>query len=576
MKIRLLSALLVSIFVGLVLAEPYRPPNMDKSIFNAENLELNPILRAALFTGLIYIARDFDEEQHDVGYELRSNALAIAGRLEPDSPIFKDVNADLKARGQTVMEDGSDKSEAVRKIHAGVRALLREKDNKDNLKCAAYCIDIALRLDPESRYADKLKEFQKETGEADWEDMLEAPVMGTGMFGPQNRTEWKERTETIPGGKAEGFAATQRAIYGLSVRELSNGRHAGRASQLSATALRDPDRDDVVFHIDQKVGDMTGNSLEEIAKLMRVRHEEAGRMPSGYTVEITFEDKDGLLDGPSAGTAMSIILDSLFTGRELDDKFAVTGAITAVGKVTRIGGVAGKIRGATNKGCNIVGVPDDNISGVSDILVLDGIENLMKIQVFSFKTLDGAIKVAAKDKDDEVQQSIDDFNKVVKLIENKGEESLKNPKVIELLEDLVEKMPNHESARILLSVGKGEEKKRLSLGGSFHQIDTRISAIANKMGPSWFPSDSMTVSAAEREKAKEAVTELEELSLKVDERLEDYHKSMLTALKDFAEGRKDGESDEDFMGRLRRKWKEAMDQRQILMEQPEIMEELYG
>jgi hypothetical protein len=96
------------------------------------------------------------------------------------------------------------------------------------------------------------------------------------------------------------------------------------------------------------------------------------------------------------------------------------------------------------------------------------------------------------------------------------------------------------------------------------------------MGPSWFPSDQVTVSATEKEQAKEAVTELEELVSKLDPRLKDYSTSMLSALKVFADGRKDGESDEDFMGRLRRKWKEAMDQRQILMDQPEIMEELLG
>ena len=115
---------------------------------------------------------------------------------------------------------------------------------------------------------------------------------------------------------------------------------------------------------------------------------------------------------------MSIIVDSLFTGRELDDKFACTGAITADGKVTRIGGVAGKIRGATNKGCNLVGVPHENIKGVSDIVVLDGIKKLMAIQVFSFKTLEEALMVASKDKPEEVQSTIDDFNKVADLIES--------------------------------------------------------------------------------------------------------------------------------------------------------------
>ena len=404
--------------------------------------------------------------------------------------------------------------------------------------------------------------------------MLKAPVF-TNPWDRQGNNEFKERRETIPGGEAEKFAATQRTVYGLSVRTLSNGRHAGAAASLSATALREKDIDGVEFHIDQKVGNMTGNSLEEIMKLMRVRHEDDGRIPSGYRVTITFEDKDTLLDGPSAGTAMSIILDSLFTGRELDDKFACTGAITADGKVTRIGGVAGKIRGATNKGCNLVGVPHENIKGVSDILVLDGIKKLMAIQVFSFKTLEEALIVASKEKPEDVQSTIDDFNKVAELIEAQGEESLKNAKVIELLEDVVKKMPNHESAKILLSVAKGEEKKILSLGGSFHQINTNIAGVARKIQMMVY-SNEADLNSADRNAAKDALDELEGVSDKLDSRLKGFNDSMLKVLKSFSEGREDDEKDEEFIERIKKEWETANGERSKLMGDPEIMEELNG
>lgn len=572
MKIRLFSIFLL--LTGVIFAEAYRPPNMEKKIFNTKKVSVDKISKTALFSGLLSVARDFDEEEHEVGYELRSNALAIAGRLEPKSETFKDVLDDLKARGKTVQEDGSTKASVSSKIYRGVRALLRKKGNEDNEKCAAYCIDIALRLDPEGKYEDKLKDYQEKVGEADWKDMLEAPVFNN-PWDRQQGNEFKERSETIPGGEAEKFAATQRTVYGLSVRTLSNGRHAGAAASLSATALRDKDTDGIEFHIDQKVGNMTGNSLEEIKKLMRVRHEEDGRIPSGYKVEITFEDKDTLLDGPSAGTAMSIILDSLFTGRELDDKFAVTGAITADGKVTRIGGVAGKIRGATRKGCNLVGVPHENIKGVSDILVLDGIEKLMNIQVFSFKTLDEALMVASKDKEELVQSTIDDFSKVAELIKSKGESSLADSKVIALLEDVVKKMPNHQSAQILLSVAKKEEQKMLSLGGSFHQIDTNTSGIARKIQMMVW-SGEFEFGSAEREEAEEAVKELEEISPKIDKRLKDYFDAMLKSVKVYAKGRDDGEKDKEFVERLKKEWEEVSAKRKKLMGDPEIMEELYG
>jgi len=571
MKIRLLSVFFL--LTGVILADNYRPPNMEKELFSTKKLAINDITKTALFAGLLSVARDFDEKEDEVNFELRSNSLAIAGRLEPKSENFKDVLDDLKQRSRTVKQDAA-KSDIYSKIYRGVRTLMRKDENKDNLKCAAYCIDIALRFEPEGKYQDTLEKYQKKTGKADWKDMLKAPVFNN-PWDRQDDNEFKERRETIPGGEAEKFAATQRTVYGLSVRTLSNGRHAGAAASLSATALREKDIDGIEFHIDQKVGNMTGNSLEEIMKLMRVRHEDDGRIPSGYRVTITFEDKDTLLDGPSAGTAMSIILDSLFTGRELDDKFACTGAITADGKVTRIGGVAGKIRGATNKGCNLVGVPHENIKGVSDILVLDGIKKLMAIQVFSFKTLEEALMVASKDKPEDVQSTIDDFNKVAELIEAQGEESLKNAKVIKLLEDVVKKMPNHESAKILLSVAKGEEKKILSLGGSFHQINTNISGVARKIQMMVW-SDEADLNSADRNAAKDALNELEGVSDKLDSRLKGFSDSMLKVLKSFSEGREDDEKDEEFIERIKKEWETANGERSKLMGDPEIMEELYG
>lgn len=569
MKIRLFS--IFFLLTGIIFGDTYYQPNLDKEIFVADKLVIDKISETSLFRGLLSVARDFDEEEDEVEYELRTYALCIAGRLDPESQNFKDVAADLNDRGRTNMED-TDKSSVSAKIYRGVRVLMRKKDNEDNMKCAAYCIDIALRLDPDGKYTDKLKSYQETTGEADWKDMKGSPG-GGGYFDGQERNEFKDRTEVMPGGEAEKFAAVQKVVYGLSVRTLSSGRHAGAASSLSATALREKDVEGIELHIDQKVGNMTGNSLEEVAKLMRVRHEAAGRMPSGYRVEITFEDKDTLLDGPSAGTAMSIIIDSLFTGLELDDKFAVTGAITADGKVTPIGGVAGKIRGATNKGCNLVGVPHANIKGVSDILVLDGVQKLLDIQVFSFKTLDDALKVAAKNKDEDVQSTIDDFSKIAELVTEKGIESVKDQKVITLLEAVVEKMPNHQSAAILLTVAKGTEKKILSLGGSFHQIRTKMSAASDKVRQVMW-TDEADFDSADEDEAAESYKELTEITPKLDPRLKDYNEAILTVLKTIADGRKKGEDDDEYVERFKEEWGKADAARDKLMGDPEIIEEL--
>ncbi len=562
---------ILTLGMGLLHADTYRPPNLEKEIFNIDALKIDKISESSLFAGLLSVAKDFDEENGEVDYELRAHALGIAGRLKPDNENLLDILGDLKERGKALGDDTVTPSHTVSKIYRGLRALMRKKDNEDNQKLASYCADIALRLDDGAKDAKKIKEILDSVGKPDWRDMLGAPIHNNAWGEEQN--EYKERSEVIPGGKAAKFAANQSSVYALSVRRLSNGRHAGAASSLSATALRDNSVDGIEFHIDQKVGNMTGNSLEEIQKFMRIRHEEDGRVPAGYKVEIAFEDKDGLLDGPSAGTAMSLIIDSLFTGNKLDEKFACTGAITADGKVTKIGGVAGKIRGATKKKCKLVGVPEENISGVSDIYVLDGIDPLINIQVFSFAKFEQALKVASATRPTETQATIDRFNEIAEVLKDKGEDALKNSAVTSKLEQVVKAMPNHESARILLEVAKGSPPTKLSVGGSFHEISTATSSIHGKINMAIY-TEELDRKSTDKEDAQEAVELLEELNGKIDKRLSDYHESTIKLTKIFRDGRKDDEADEEFIERLERTQEEVQSEFTKLREDPEIVEDM--
>jgi hypothetical protein len=163
MKIHLVS--IFFIFTGVILAENYRPPNMEKELFKVKKLAITEIGKTSLFAGLLSVARDFDEEENEVNFELRSNSLAISGRLEPKSENFKDVHDDLKQRSRTVKQDAA-KSDIYGKLYRGIRALMRKDENKDNLACASYCIDIALRFEPEGKYQKKLEDYQEKTGKA--------------------------------------------------------------------------------------------------------------------------------------------------------------------------------------------------------------------------------------------------------------------------------------------------------------------------------------------------------------------------------------------------------------------------
>lgn len=66
-------------------------------------------------------------------------------------------------------------------------------------------------------------------------------------------------------------------------------------------------------------------------------------------------------DGPSAGTAITIVLYSLFSGKKIKNEIAITGEICLQGRVTAIGGLELKILGGIRAGVKTFIYPEENI-----------------------------------------------------------------------------------------------------------------------------------------------------------------------------------------------------------------------
>ncbi|MEM7010929.1 MAG: S16 family serine protease [Verrucomicrobiota bacterium] len=273
------------------------------------------------------------------------------------------------------------------------------------------------------------------------------------------------------GGAVGGFKRRQSLIKGLLVIQLEGSQFAGGASQMNATVTSGSPGSDTEVTFNQGVGEMMESGLVKVLEFINQKH---GDVPDGQRIEVSFESQYSPKDGDSASTACALMIDALITGEEIDPGFAVTGALSTDGDVEAVGGIDGKIRGATNRDCTHVAIPKVNEDVLSDMLITDGIGPLAAIQVFTIDTFDSAHALAASPnkRDAKINESIELFATVQKvLLRNNGQAMLKNTQVQQRLRKVVELTPNHASARLLLLKAIGRSNSQLTLQGSLTAID---------------------------------------------------------------------------------------------------------
>jgi len=95
-------------------------------------------------------------------------------------------------------------------------------------------------------------------------------------------------------------------------------------------------------------------------------------------------------DGPSAGTALTLAIYSLLTGKKINNTIAITGEINLQGKVLPIGGLEEKLQGAKKAGIKLALIPKDNKV------------HLDKVKIRNDKLLDDTFKVEFIEYFDEV------------------------------------------------------------------------------------------------------------------------------------------------------------------------------
>lgn len=112
-----------------------------------------------------------------------------------------------------------------------------------------------------------------------------------------------------------------------------------------------------------QLGDVMKESVTAALSYLRT-HSDSLRLDSTdfekYDVHVHVPEGATPKDGPSAGIAMVTALASLFTGRVVKERLAMTGEVTLTGQVLPVGGIKEKVLAAYRAGVTTLILPEEN------------------------------------------------------------------------------------------------------------------------------------------------------------------------------------------------------------------------
>ncbi len=192
--------------------------------------------------------------------------------------------------------------------------------------------------------------------------------------------------------------------------------------------------------------------------------------------ELTFEDKYNDHDGGSIGAAVGTLVMSAIRGVKIDPAAAMTGDISANGRVRAIGEVAAKLRGAAAGHCTMVALPQANYEQLVDAVIYSGPTIATDVQVIGMDDIDGALAAVRADRDPKLTEAMRQFGAVASDVKQSAD-ALKRPATAAALRDILALAPQHLSAKVLLSVAEGTASKTLSLAASRYYTNNAVQRV---------------------------------------------------------------------------------------------------
>ena len=169
-------------------------------------------------------------------------------------------------------------------------------------------------------------------------------------------------------------------VFGLGV-----AGYLGSVIEIEAVAFSARNEGKGYFRFNDTAGSMAKDSLFNAAAVVRAV---TGKELSDYDVNINFIG-GGQIDGPSAGTAVTVALISAITGKSVRQDIAVTGEISVSGKVRAVGGIFEKAYGAARAGMKDMIIPAENKDDIT--------EHHLNMHIHAVTTIEEVLKLLTVD-----------------------------------------------------------------------------------------------------------------------------------------------------------------------------------
>ncbi|MEM9446279.1 MAG: S16 family serine protease [Verrucomicrobiota bacterium] len=313
---------------------------------------------------------------------------------------------------------------------------------------------------------------EKQEEEPEEEDIEEEPEVG-GLVDEEEleaaKQEYEEAKDKINELRKQGASSSELQDAYKEYRRTRERYHKlkRKLEEGSDTPAKTPERVKT-NEVKSNIGSQMAIALDEGLRMIKTRHQ---NVTHGGYFEFSFGDKYTPKDGGSAGTAFSLLMESIVTGIELDESMSVTGDITIDGKVRAVGGIPHKINGSVSSDCGITIIPAVNASEIVDYSILYGLGGLLDTQVIIVETFNETLKFASKEKDPDIQEALNHYANIPRVISRKFvlEDLRRHPEHIKTIQETYEKIPNHQSAKIIIEHLLGRGKNKLSLSTSIEE-----------------------------------------------------------------------------------------------------------